>query len=75
MRLVVVEPAEQDVLKGDAGAGLFVEVDERIPQAGEVVRLVDLHDPVALAVHCGVEAQGEVELDLVVAQLPDHLYT
>ena len=43
-----------------------------IPQRGEVIGFVDLHDLVALLVLRRMQAEREVEAHLVVPQLPDH---
>ena len=67
----VVEVLEHDELKRRARARLVDKVTQRLGQDRQIVGLVDGHDVVALGVVGGVQAECEIEFDLVVSQALD----
>src|SRR5260221_4884583 len=68
----VVEVFEEDVFEGNFVAGLLVEMVERLDQGLDIVALVDRHDLIALFIVGRMQGEGQLEFDLVVAQLFDH---
>ena len=58
----VVEALEGDVLVGDAVFRFLIEIFQCFHERGEIVRLADGHDFVALRVVGGAEAAGELTL-------------
>ena len=69
----IVEVLEEDVFEGDLVAGLLIEMIQGFDEGFEIVGFVDGHDLVALFVIGRVQRDGELEFNLVVAELADHL--